>query len=53
MNNKLVGWDDGRLYFYDKDEKEFCVNDYQELFERIVAMCAEYFKRKEEREEVG
>ena len=53
MKNKLVGWDDGRLYFYDKDGKEFCVNDYPELFEQIVTMCAEYFKRKKEREEVG
>ena len=34
MKNKLVGWDDGRLYFYDKDEKEFCVNDYPKLFEQ-------------------
>jgi hypothetical protein len=23
MKNKLVGWDDGKLYFYDEDGKEY------------------------------
>jgi hypothetical protein len=53
MKNKLVGWDDGKLYFYDEDGKEFCVNDYQELLEQMIKMCAVYLKQKERKEETG
>jgi len=53
MGNTLYGWDDGRIYFYNEEGKEFCVNDYQELFSQLVKMCADYFEQKEEREEVG
>lgn len=47
MKNKLVGWDDGKIYFYNDEGKEFCVNDYKELLEQMVNMCDEYFREKE------
>ena len=50
MGNTLYGWDDGRIYFYNEEEKEFCINDYQEFFGQLVKMCADYFEQKEERE---
>lgn len=53
MRRFLHGWDDEKIYFYDEERKEFSVNDYPELFEDIVKMCADYFKQKESREEVG
>jgi len=46
MKNKLVGWDDGKIYFYDEMGKEYCVNDYEELFDKIVGFCVDYFKHK-------
>lgn len=49
MKNELVGWDDGNLYFYDEAGKEFCVNDYPELFEQILKVCGEYFKQEQEK----
>ena len=47
MKNKLVGWDDGKLYFYDEKGKEYCVNEHKELFDKIVELCVEYFRQKE------
>lgn len=47
MKNKLVGWDDGKLYFYDEEGTEYSVNDHKELFEEIAALCGEYFRQKE------
>jgi len=47
MKNELVGWDDGNIYFYDKNKKEFCVNEHPELIKALIAKCAEYFARKE------
>ncbi len=43
---KLVGWDDGNIYFYDEDGNEHCVNDCLEVFEQVVKICNKYFKRK-------
>ena len=47
MNNELVGWDDGKIYFYDKNGKEFCVNEHPELLRKMVEMSAAYFAREE------
>ncbi|MBU1487360.1 hypothetical protein KKH56_04845 [bacterium] len=53
MKNELVGWDDGKLYFYDEKGKEYCVNDYKELLDKIVEMCAEYLGQEKRKEKVG
>lgn len=45
MKNELVGWDDGKLYFYDENSKGYCVNDYKELFDKITDLCIEYFRK--------
>jgi hypothetical protein len=47
MNNELVGWDDGNIYFYDKKGKEHCVNEHSELLRALLAACADYFAREE------
>ncbi len=47
MRNKLVGWDDGKIYFYNEKSKEYCVNDYKDLFVRLISMCKEYFEKLE------
>jgi len=49
MKNKLIGWDDEKIYFYDETGKEYCVNDHNELFDKIVEFCMEYFKHKVEK----
>lgn len=46
MKNELVGWDDGRIYFYDEAGKEHCINDNDELFNKIVEICIIYFKEE-------
>ena len=48
MKNELVGWDDGKIYFYDEAGKEHCVNDDDELFKEIMEFCKIYFKEKDE-----
>ncbi|MFH0796109.1 MAG: hypothetical protein V2A65_03520 [Candidatus Omnitrophota bacterium] len=49
MKNELVGWDDGKIYFYDEQSKEYCVNEKKKLLDKIIGMCADYFKKEEKR----
>jgi len=46
----LVGWDDGKIYFYLKG-KEYCVSDEPELLEQIIALCRQYYERKSQEEQ--
>jgi len=46
----LVGWDDGKIYFYLRD-REGCVSDEPELFEQVIALCQQYYERKWQEEE--
>jgi hypothetical protein len=48
----LVGWDDGKIYFYLNGE-EYCVSDEPALFEQIVALCRRYYEQKMERKAEG
>lgn len=41
----LVGWDDGKLYYYDGDEEK-CINDYPDLFGRLISVIKDYFEKK-------
>ena len=41
----LVGWDDGKIYFYLKGE-EHCVSGEQELFDQIILLCRQYYEQK-------
>ena len=44
---KLYGWDDGKIYFWDEEEKiEKCVNDDKELYDLLLNICIDYFKNK-------
>lgn len=43
---RLYGWDDGKVYFYDKDGKERCVTDEPQLLEALIEICQGYFERK-------
>lgn len=47
MRNELVGWDDGKIYFYDMNGNEFGANDHPDLLKKIVEICAGYFIRGE------
>ena len=44
----LVGWDDGKIYFYLNGE-EYCVSEEPALFEQIVALCRQHYEQKAER----
>jgi hypothetical protein len=49
-NIKLHGWDDEKIYFWDEEEgKERCVTDEEDLYNQLLEMCIEYFKRKTRR----
>jgi hypothetical protein len=44
---ELHGWDDEKIYFWDKEEsREWCVSDEEELYNQLVEICREYFKKK-------
>jgi hypothetical protein len=47
MENQLFGAQNGKIYFF-SNHKEYCVNDYDELFLRFKAICAEYFLKPAE-----
>ena len=49
MNEKsqLVGWDDGKVYFYLNGE-EHCISDEPELFAQVIALCRRYQEQKAE-----
>jgi hypothetical protein len=41
---KLYGWDDGKVYFFDEEtRKEWCITDEEELYNRLIKICEEYF----------
>lgn len=43
----LHGWDDEKIYFWDDEEKkEWCVTDEEDLYNQLLEMCIEYFKKK-------
>jgi hypothetical protein len=44
----LVGWDDGKIYFYIND-KEHCVSDEPELLDRIILLCRQSYDQKARR----
>jgi hypothetical protein len=46
MNNEpeLIGWDDGKIYFYDFEGKEHCINDEKKLFNDLIKKCDDYYK---------
>ena len=46
---RLHGWDDEKIYLWsDKDKREYCVSDEEELYNRLLKICVEYFKEKRE-----
>ena len=49
MNEKiqLVGWDDGKIYFYLNGE-ERCISDEPELFAQVIALCRRYYEQRAE-----
>jgi hypothetical protein len=42
---QLVGWDDGKVYFY-LEGKEYCVSEEAGLLQQIMVLCEQYFERK-------
>ena len=53
MKNKeefkeLYGWDDGKVYFMDEQQrKEWCVTDNEELYNQLIEICRKYLKVNE------
>jgi len=46
-NTPLYGWDDGKIYFNDEElGQEWCVSDEEKLYNQLVEICREYFKKK-------
>lgn len=45
QESTLLGWDDGKVYYYDESNVERCVSDYPELLTRLLGTCKNYFKR--------
>jgi len=44
---RLHGWDDEKIYFRDDEtRKEWCVTDEVELYNELLEICIEYFKKK-------
>jgi len=44
----LHGWDDEKIYFWNKETgKEYCVNDEEKLYKKLLQVCIEYFKNKD------
>lgn len=42
----LYGWDEEKIYFWDEDfKKEWCVSDEEQLYNQLVQLCREYFRR--------
>jgi len=43
----LHGWDDEKIYFWDDvAKKEYCVSDNKELYEHLLKVCIEYYKKR-------
>ncbi len=48
-NIKLIlhGWDDEKIYFWDDEEKkEWCVTEEEDLYNQLLEICIEHFKKK-------
>jgi len=44
---ELHGWDDEKIYFWDEESgHEWCVSDEKKLYNQLVEICREYFKKK-------
>ena len=44
---RLHGWDDEKIYLWsDKDKREYCVSDEEELYNRLLKICIEYFEKQ-------
>jgi hypothetical protein len=43
---RLYGWDDGSIYFMDDHNKEWCVTEEKDLYDRLTQLCTDYFKNK-------
>jgi len=42
----LHGWDDEKIYFWDEEfGKEWCVSDEEKLYNQLVEICRQYFKK--------
>jgi|GEM_PF-1850539 len=42
----LHGWDDEKIYFWDETVgMERCVSDEEKLYNQLVEICREYFKK--------
>jgi hypothetical protein len=44
----LHGWDNGKIYYYERGKDERCVSDEPELFELLIKSCKEYYGKKDE-----
>jgi hypothetical protein len=51
--NKLIGWDDGNIYYYDQEGMEHCINDENELLRELIKKCEDYFKKLSARPETS
>lgn len=43
LEEKLYGWDDGKLYFMSEEHGQVCVTDESELLRELISLCEEYF----------
>ena len=42
----LHGWDNEKVYFWDEEcGKERCVSDEEKLYNQLVEICREYFRK--------
>lgn len=43
----LYGWDDEGVYFWDDEMKrEWCLNNYKDLYNELLELCIKYFKEE-------
>ena len=40
----LLGWDNGKIYFYDENRTEYCVSDETDLMANLITICQDFFK---------
>lgn len=46
---RLHGWDDEKIYLWDEEgRKEWCVSDDKELYNKLLEICIEHFKKEGE-----
>ena len=46
--SRLYGWDDEKVYFWSPQTGEKCVSDESELIQKLIGICAEYFRAARE-----